>query len=101
MTHLETIREKCIAANPEIGDIKVINYTGPKDDDSLKNLAGKITLANVLLALKQWDEKWDIRSNHPDRNLHVLRIVNLWNLLKDDLSLQTPETQEFIAKLLS
>lgn len=125
--HIQAIRAACIKANPEIVELKfgceielydvkqkVISYkrnnwrlTTDKSDckmdaselkEKVTILGRPIRLADVLLAIpRSIRERMEI--NHSAFGIYS-QGHEFWNLLKDDLSLQTPETLSFIADLL-
>jgi hypothetical protein len=158
MNHLQTIRDRVIAAVPEIAQFDVPEYLsspiryddhgqyfwGPKDEmasyasrmgshfntkkiltmeqDSrypslyrqiIVNLGRPIRLADVLVTLNQ---KWMVTATdhaiamqgdgirtflwRQSNDTQIRQFLMLWNLLIDDLNLQSPETIEFLYNLL-
>lgn len=114
---LKLIREKCIAANPEIVETPKSNLvvvallgiiesnirdTGQahlaemKLGELLEILGRPIRLADVLLAIKtQWEKR------DPDAMYHdIIKTVSIWRLSTDDLEKQSEETINFLAELL-
>lgn len=88
---IEAIREKCVAANPEkewiLGDER--NYDAPA------------RLADVLLAIKLSFDGGTLtgRLEETKQAIHDLADFR-WNLRVDDLSLQSPETINFLFEIL-
>lgn len=111
---VETVRGKCIVANPEIK--YVICNCGEKvaTEESGYHHCGaflggrerherEIRLADVLLAMKEYvlmDNFGDIyrtKNGEIDHDHSSAR----WDLKKDDLSLQSEETVRFLGELLN
>jgi hypothetical protein len=103
---LETIREKCIEANPEIHRV-FDNWasTHDRDEEQFTHEERPIRLADVLLAMEGepyfigtdgcW-QRWD-----DNLGLISCAMQNSWNLHEDDLTKQSPETVDFLYALLS
>jgi hypothetical protein len=97
---LEAIRAKCIAANPQ--EKPWMSESERVWDDAVR----PVRLADVLLAipiaavtLQLWPDRLWITYTDPghDGAAHD----GAWELTKDDLSLQSQETIDFIHSLLS
>lgn len=90
---LEIIRQKCIAANPEIGTARA-HWPFERE----------IRLADVLLAiphLKPRDHRNIVRGQAESAgNVGFMTVICEWNLRADDLREQSPETIEFLHSLL-
>jgi hypothetical protein len=87
MNKLETIRQKCIEANPDL-QYRLEHLIA---SDTFE--VGPIRLADVLLAMHSRDSGWTPKE--------VMRLLSLWNLREDDLTKQSPETIQFLASLLT
>lgn len=74
-------------------------------EDDLKIIGRRIRLNDILLAIAKSGKFYEGASGQTV-NEFIFSDINpnptviVWNLLKDDVSLQTPETQEFIYNLL-
>lgn len=128
--NIKKIREACIAANPSIKDLvfgcevktpygnitKLVWETRGKsiwltEEDSRYNLEDleiigrPIRLADVLLAIQKKQHKnitYLVSTFGIFMDSHFnFSMKHQWNLLKDDLTLQSPETISFILELLS
>lgn len=100
--NIEIIREKCVLANPELEDRNMFICDicdGPSFADR------PITLADVLFAISI-----EIELHHEPTRLMMRRGFGIekeptdwvsWNLRKDSLTEQSPETLQFLADLLS
>lgn len=106
-TNLEIIRAACIKANPEIKE-RASTDTGTDSRPKIYfEFEDDIRLADVLLAIDKTPHwmlgKWSVRSDGaiatPDNFMHG-DILASWNLHKDDLTQQSPETLQFLADLL-
>lgn len=89
MNQIEIVREACVKANPAILLGEDEAHQGP--------YYRPIRLADVLLAMKLQEDR--------EFAYQVKLIVGgayntMWNLRKDDLPQQTPETLAFLADLL-
>jgi hypothetical protein len=101
---LSFIREKCIVANPEIGnDYSVAAIGGRLRNTServwnAKAVQGRpIRLADVLLAINATLRK-ERGTISLDEN--SVKLILFWNLRADDLEKQSEETISFLAELL-
>lgn len=84
---LELIRQKCIEANPDLGDLAVREYyREPR-------------LADVLLTMNIGEFTTVKEIQKESSEVHTLALM--WNLYEDDLSQQSPETIDFIHQLLT
>lgn len=95
---LEIIKQKCIAANPEIGTARA-HWPFERE----------IRLADVLLAVDVFrngknEHGYSVRHTgriyEDDLNSVAKKQVGVWNLRADDLQEQSPETIEFLYSLL-
>ena len=114
---LEAIGQKCIAANPEVGELKAFECEncGSTDQDFYR----PIRLADVLLAVHGVNNRpsyfnvacdggfYEVSYSYPDDVTCVVEHKGLggfyvgWNLREDDLTKQSPETLEFLYNLLN
>lgn len=111
---IQLIREKCIEANPEIATKRLV---GDKYEVTEEFVSCRpIRLADILLAINKNPEDYSIGTDgrfmkmtwfpNGGFNMEWVKESNGvlaigWNLLKDDLSLQSPETIQFLYQLLS
>lgn len=111
---LQTIREKCIAANPEIRTRRPEIAVNPQRDVTVTTTTisePKIGLCDVLYALDYWACHDEFGNEIQDTTeltdyLHDLvreetHIMITWKKLKDSLTDQSPETIDFIHSLLT
>jgi hypothetical protein len=119
--NLHFIREKCIAANPEIVELKFgcefenvktgarfIIPTNGYPNDNHKILGRPIRLADVLLAIENANGNIELATygeplhighyEKPEREGYYSKAY--WNLRADDLEKQSEETISFLYELL-
>ncbi len=105
---IEVIRAKCIEANPEI---KKRRYAIGRGEDfyTSKYILPTIHIADVLVAIQHTPKTsklviddygvfWDMNTL---KNSTLQEKSFAWNLLKDDLTLQSEETINFIYDLIT
>lgn len=111
MNKLEIIRAACIKANHDMQSTSVIaGCPNCHEHDGAKitiNVDRPVRLADVLLALSTQQVRVQYSAGD-DARIDYLRVVpdtwevaGSWNLRKDDLTQQSPETIQFIHDLLS
>lgn len=89
--HLETIRGACIKSQSDKDFVFYEGTNGPVYEP--------IRLADVLLAINSSIIKRPHGGSN-EMSAAWVQTVAYWNLRKDDLSLQSPETLEFLVGLL-
>lgn len=101
---IAVIREACIRANPEINMCQRCENGVPIHSDFCKDglahliVHRKVRLADVLLAYKE-SKRGEVLGQGK-RETMILRIVYKWDLKKDSLESQSPETLSFLSSLL-
>lgn len=95
MNNLEKIRAACIKANPE----KVWSEVEQAGSGRYYTRTESIRLADVIYAYSQTPGQLRTWSAEKFKE-NVWQIIVFWNLRLDDITLQTQETQDFIASLL-
>lgn len=101
--NLETIRKACIAANPEIGELKafVCGSCGAEDELHYR----PIRLADVLNVILEESRyklphELDGLTRHQWRNERWIEVLYEWNFLKDDLTDQSDGCLALLASLI-
>ncbi len=107
MNNLETIRAACIKANPEISKRSEYDFEG-------NDMEQRVSLADVLLAIESvmkpdWQITLSTLVRHSGGIIWHIQVTHTnggydggnWNLRKDSLEEQPPETLQFLADLLT
>src|ERR1700749_1790463 len=106
---IKTISNACIKANPNIvKGLDVWVKTEEGGGDEIKKVIRPIRLADVLLAIQKVNKSYAVNTeggfelwNHHYGDEYIYQDMYItWNLTKDNLSLQSPETISFIFELL-
>lgn len=93
------IRSRCIAANPEIGELKTFECGSCGADD--QQFYRPIRLADVLLAIGS-GVRLEEQTSSGQLSIGVAgKGWTLYNLLEDDLTKQSQETIDFLTDLLT
>lgn len=99
-THLATIREACIKANPEVAELKAFECPDGEHEDTY--LYRPIRLADVLEAARvARGGMWARYNGVMTLDQWVADLLPMWDLQKDDLTEQSDECLSFLADLLS
>lgn len=101
MTLLQKIREKCIEANPEKVCPHSATCKGPRC--SVIRLADVLlAIGNMLVVVDCWGNMYQLSMKLSDKlpKFDKKNPTARWNLRRDNLEDQSPETLEFISKVL-